>query len=71
MLNLFLRSLRRLDPARKEGRIRAARERIEDLEGRSEAAFAILNRLNRPGEESHGAVASLLLQEKIDCQPHI
>lgn len=34
VLNLFLRSVRTLDPARKEARIRAARERIEDLEGR-------------------------------------
>lgn len=34
VLNLFLRSVRTLDPARKEARIRAARERIEDLERR-------------------------------------
>lgn len=39
-LNLFLRSVRTLDPARKEARIRAARERIEYLEGRKQALRA-------------------------------
>lgn len=37
VLNRFLRSVRTLDPAVKEARIRAARERIEDLEGRQQA----------------------------------
>lgn len=37
MLNLFLRSVRTLDPAGKEAGV--ARERIEDLEG--EAASAV------------------------------
>nr|GEX52160.1 hypothetical protein [Tanacetum cinerariifolium] len=36
-LNLFLRSVRTLDPDLKEAHIRAARERIEDLEGRQQA----------------------------------
>lgn len=41
VLNLFLRSVKTLDPARKEARIRAARERIEDfLEGRQQALRA-------------------------------
>lgn len=40
VLNLFLRSVRTLDPALKEARIRAARERIEDLEGRQQALRA-------------------------------
>lgn len=40
VLNLFLRSVRTLDPARKEARIRAARERIEDLERRQRALLA-------------------------------
>lgn len=40
VLNLFLRSVRTLDPARKEARIRAARERIEDLEGRQQTLLA-------------------------------
>ncbi|GJV67730.1 hypothetical protein Tco_1483239 [Tanacetum coccineum] len=40
VLNLFLRSVRTLDPDLKEARIRAARERIEDLEGRQQALRA-------------------------------
>jgi hypothetical protein len=40
VLNLFLRNVRTLDPALKEARIRAARERIEDLEGRQQALRA-------------------------------
>ncbi|GKD97214.1 hypothetical protein Tco_1381111 [Tanacetum coccineum] len=40
VLNLFLRSVRTLDPALKKARIRAARERIEDLEGRQQALQA-------------------------------
>lgn len=40
VLNLFLRSVRTLDPARKEARIRAARERIEDLKGRQQTLLA-------------------------------
>lgn len=40
VLNLFLRNVRTLDPALKEARIRAARERIEDLEGRQRALRA-------------------------------
>nr|GFD19174.1 ribose-phosphate pyrophosphokinase 1-like [Tanacetum cinerariifolium] len=37
VLNLFLRIVRTLNPDLKEARIRAARERIEDLEGRQQA----------------------------------
>ncbi|CAI9260440.1 unnamed protein product [Lactuca saligna] len=40
VLNLFFRSVRTLDPTWKEARIRAARERIEDLEGRQQALRA-------------------------------
>lgn len=40
MLTFFLRSVRTLDPALKEARIRNARERIEDLEGRQQALRA-------------------------------
>lgn len=40
VLNLLLRSVRTMDPARKEARIRAARERVEDLEGRLQALRA-------------------------------
>lgn len=40
VLNLFLRNVRTLDPALKEARIRAARARIEDLEGRQQALRA-------------------------------
>ncbi|GJY50611.1 hypothetical protein Tco_0441458 [Tanacetum coccineum] len=40
VLNLFLRSVRTLDPALKEACIRTARERIEDLEGRQQALRA-------------------------------
>lgn len=36
VLNLFLRNVRTLDPARKEARIRAARELIFSLEGRQQ-----------------------------------
>lgn len=39
-LNNFLRSVRRMDPARKEARIRATRERIEGLEERQQALRA-------------------------------
>ena len=37
MLNNLLRSVRTMDPAKKEARIRATRERIEGLEERQEA----------------------------------
>ncbi|GJY29245.1 hypothetical protein Tco_0405012 [Tanacetum coccineum] len=40
VLNLFLRSVRTLDPDLKKARIRAARERIKDLEGRQQALRA-------------------------------
>nr|GEV56582.1 hypothetical protein [Tanacetum cinerariifolium] len=40
VLNLFLRCVRTLDPDLKEARIRAAIERIEDLEGRQQALWA-------------------------------
>ena len=40
MLNFFLRSVRTMDPARKEARIRATRERIEGLEERQQAPRA-------------------------------
>jgi hypothetical protein len=36
MLNNFLRSVRTMDPAKKEARIRATRERIQGLEERQE-----------------------------------
>ena len=39
-LNFLLRSIRTMDPARKEARIRAARERIEGLEERQQALRA-------------------------------
>uniref|UniRef100_A0A9I9E749 Uncharacterized protein n=1 Tax=Cucumis melo TaxID=3656 RepID=A0A9I9E749_CUCME len=53
----FPSSLRQhgVDPAKKKGYTRAARERIKNLEGRRKVAFAILKCLNCPGEESHGA----------------
>jgi hypothetical protein len=37
VLNYLLRSVRTMDPAKKEARIRATRERIEGLEERQEA----------------------------------
>ncbi|WOH03916.1 hypothetical protein DCAR_0623319 [Daucus carota subsp. sativus] len=37
VLNFLLRSVRTMDPARKEARIRATRERIEGLEERLQA----------------------------------
>lgn len=37
VLNFLLRSVRTMDPARKEARIRATRERIEGLEERQQA----------------------------------
>lgn len=40
VLNYFLMSMRTMDPTWKEARIRAARERIEDLEGRQQALRA-------------------------------
>lgn len=40
VLNRFLRSVRTMDPARKEARIRATRERIEGLEERQQALRA-------------------------------
>lgn len=40
VLNCFLRSVRTMDPARKEARIRATRERIEGLEERQQALRA-------------------------------
>ncbi|GJR97856.1 hypothetical protein Tco_0270030, partial [Tanacetum coccineum] len=40
VLNLFLRSVRTLDPALKKACIRAAKERVEDLEGRQQALRA-------------------------------
>lgn len=40
VLNSFLRSVRTMDPARKEARIRATRERIEGLEERQQALRA-------------------------------
>ncbi|GJT10408.1 hypothetical protein Tco_0857450 [Tanacetum coccineum] len=40
VLNLFLRSVRTLDPDLKKTRIRAARECIKDLEGRQQALRA-------------------------------
>lgn len=40
VLNYFLRSVRTMDPARKEARIRATRERIEGLEERERALEA-------------------------------
>lgn len=39
-LNILLRSVRTMDPARKEARIRATRERIEGLENRLQALRA-------------------------------
>lgn len=39
-LNYFLRSVRRMDPARKEARIRTARKDIEDLKERLQALRA-------------------------------
>jgi len=39
-LNLFLRNVRAMDPARKEARIRATRERIEGLKERQQALRA-------------------------------
>jgi len=38
-LNLFLRNVRAMDPARKEARIRATRERIEGLKERQQERF--------------------------------
>lgn len=40
VLNCLLRSVRTMDPARKEARIRATRERIEGLEKRQQALRA-------------------------------
>jgi len=40
LLNCLLRSVRTMDPARKEARIRATRERIEGLEERQQALRA-------------------------------
>lgn len=40
VLNYLLRSVRTMDPARKEARIRATRERIEGLEERQQALRA-------------------------------
>lgn len=40
VLNFLLRSVRTMDPARKEERIRATRERIEGLEERQQALRA-------------------------------
>lgn len=40
MLNCFSRSVRTMDPARKEARIRATRERIEGLKERQQALRA-------------------------------
>lgn len=40
VLNSFLRSVRTMDPARKEARIRATRERIGGLEERQQALRA-------------------------------
>ncbi|GAB4839704.1 hypothetical protein Ancab_039468 [Ancistrocladus abbreviatus] len=40
VLNFLLRSVRTMDPARKEARIRATREHIEGLEGRQQALRA-------------------------------
>ena len=40
VLNFLLRSVRTMDPARKEARIRATRERIEGLEERQQALRA-------------------------------
>nr|GEU76896.1 DNA polymerase-like [Tanacetum cinerariifolium] len=40
VLNLFLKSVKTLDPDLKEARIRATRERIKDLEGRQQALRA-------------------------------
>lgn len=40
LFSFLLNSVRTMDPARKEARIRATRERIEDLEGRQQALRA-------------------------------
>lgn len=40
VLNSLFRSVRTIDPARKEARIRAFRQRVEDLEGRQQALRA-------------------------------
>ena len=42
VLNFLLRSVRTMDPARKEARIRATRERIEALENRLRLLVDIL-----------------------------
>lgn len=53
-LNFLLRSIRTMDPARKEARIRAAREHIEGLEERQQALRA----------EQHALVVQLAFDHK-------